>query len=339
MDRAALESLDREALIHRAEQVGVTRARILTRPELVDELLVRDADDEATKQRARGFFGRARDLLARVVERGLHLPDAAERIRSLGVPTPQRRAAPIALPTVTLAEIYVTQGHRDRAIETLQAVLAREPDHTPARALLDRLLDAAYTMPPPRMAPERESTAPPNGHAADVCVAIRVDSRTLYAYWEVSERTVESIRAAHSGGGITLRLFVVVPTWDGPRSSAQDQDVGALLGDRFVRTLPPGCVVRAAVGWKEADSFVPIAHSPALDTPSEAQSPLAADALLRWTPDGMVAVASGDRDAAAIGRALGRMRGAPTEGWHGREVLPTEAPNGSGERWVNAPNP
>src|SRR6516162_8693865 len=103
MDRDELERLDREALVLRAQAAGIRRARLLTRPELVDELLRLDpAIDEAQLRRSRGFFGRARDLLSRVVERGLHLPDAADRIRSIGTPAPQRRAAPIALPTVTL---------------------------------------------------------------------------------------------------------------------------------------------------------------------------------------------------------------------------------------------
>ena len=43
--------------------------------------------------KARGLFGRARDLLASVVERGLNLPDAAERIRTLGRRLPPLRAA------------------------------------------------------------------------------------------------------------------------------------------------------------------------------------------------------------------------------------------------------
>ena len=41
--RTELERLDRDTLIARAEQSGVTRARILTRPELIDELLSRAA--------------------------------------------------------------------------------------------------------------------------------------------------------------------------------------------------------------------------------------------------------------------------------------------------------
>src|SRR4051812_26211336 len=121
MDRMELERLDRDSLIARAEGQGVTRARILTRPELIDELLVKTSDpNDDNVQRARGFFGRARDLLARIIERGLHLPDAADIVRtSKSVPPPPRSSAQ-PLPTVTLAEIYAAQGHRNKAIDTLR---------------------------------------------------------------------------------------------------------------------------------------------------------------------------------------------------------------------------
>src|SRR3954468_7685726 len=108
MDRGELEGLDRESLVIRAQAAGIRRARILTRPELIDELLRLDpTTDEAQLRRSRGFFGRARDLVARVVERGLHLPDAADRIRTLTagpeVPHVAPRTEPQAMPTVTLA--------------------------------------------------------------------------------------------------------------------------------------------------------------------------------------------------------------------------------------------
>src|SRR4029079_2647471 len=99
MDRGELEGLDRESLVVRAQAAGIRRARILTRPELIDELLRLDgAADDAQLRKSRGFFGRARDLVARVVERGLHLPDAAERIRTLGgtMPSSVPRAEPQA---------------------------------------------------------------------------------------------------------------------------------------------------------------------------------------------------------------------------------------------------
>jgi hypothetical protein len=381
MNRADLERLDRDALIRRAEDAGVTRARILTRPELVDELLIRSTTDEATKERVRGFFGLARDLLARVVERGLHLPDAAERIRTIGGAPLPRRAAPAALPTVTLAEIYAAQGHRDRAIETLEGVLSREADHAAARALLAQLQDASYPVPPPRLPPERDEgaaavwmadagsegvpAAMPSSHGGwvsdrsgaaaepahvlddaplpprydvDECVAIPVDPRTLYVYWEVRERTLGYVRVTRPEGAIALRIVLVVPTWDGPRSSTRDHEVSVTLGDFFVRDLPPGCVVRAAIGWKHGEAFLPIAHSPALETPPGAPSPLVADVLVRWSPAGTSPITPGDPDAAAIDRALGRVRRDAARAWRGREVVPVEGPAGSSERWVNAPS-
>ncbi len=159
MERGDLEGLDRESLVVRAERAGIRRARILTRPELVDELLRLDTHADREKvERSRGFFGRARDLLARVVERGLHLPDAAERIRSIGpLPPTVPRVETQAVPTVTLAEIYAAQGHKARAIETLRRVLEREPDHAAARALLAKLEDARYVAPEPAMPPEPEA--------------------------------------------------------------------------------------------------------------------------------------------------------------------------------------
>ncbi|MEO8798977.1 MAG: hypothetical protein ABI551_13900, partial [Polyangiaceae bacterium] len=76
MNRTDLEALDRDTLVAKAEAAGVHRPAVLTRPELVDELLVRTAADVKAPdlKKARGFFGVARDLLARVIERGLHLP-------------------------------------------------------------------------------------------------------------------------------------------------------------------------------------------------------------------------------------------------------------------------
>ncbi|HEY3822522.1 MAG TPA: DUF4912 domain-containing protein [Polyangiaceae bacterium] len=340
MTRAELERLDRDALITRAEGAGVTRARILTRPELVDELLLRTTVDPVSKQKARGFFGVARDLLARVVERGLNLPDAADRIRTLGGPLPSRRSAPAALPTLTLAEIYATQGHRSRAIETLEGVLTREPDHAAAHGLLTQLRDDRYPVPPPRLPPEDDEPPPveppdedddeegtratlcpppepmhmlddaplPPHYDVDECVAIPVDPRTLYVYWEARASTLAELAASHPAGALTLRLVVVVPTWDGPQSSLRDHDVAVPVGDFFARDLPPGAVVRVALGWKTADDFAPIAHSPALEIPADGPSPLVADTLVRWTPQGAVPVRPGDRDAAVIERALGLVR-------------------------------
>src|SRR6478752_9915916 len=101
MDRADLEHLDRDVLIEQAEGLHVPRARILTQPELIDEILMARArvDENPALFLARGFFGRARDLVARVVQRGLHLPDAAGRIRSTELPAAKPSAPGAPVPT------------------------------------------------------------------------------------------------------------------------------------------------------------------------------------------------------------------------------------------------
>ncbi|MCC6552454.1 MAG: DUF4912 domain-containing protein, partial [Polyangiaceae bacterium] len=140
MQRRDLEGLTREELIAEAERLGVPRPRVLTQPELIDEILARSARSERERARARGFLGRARDLLARVVERGLHLPEAARALRGAPPPEPWPPPPP-PLPTVTLAEIYAAQGHVERAIAVLDEVLAREPEHEGARQLRARLVE------------------------------------------------------------------------------------------------------------------------------------------------------------------------------------------------------
>ncbi len=139
MRRQDLERLTREQLITEAEKLGVQRPRVLTQPELIDEIIQRTETSEGERKKARGWLGRARDLLARVVERGLHLPEAARMLRSTderGWPAP-----PPPLPTVTLAEIYAAQGHIERALSVLDEVIDRDPSHREARALRARLTE------------------------------------------------------------------------------------------------------------------------------------------------------------------------------------------------------
>ncbi|WP_433929205.1 DUF4912 domain-containing protein [Sorangium cellulosum] len=143
MERRELDGLTREELIARAEGLGVPRPRVLTKAELVDEILARAAQSEPERARVRGFLGRARDLLSRVVERGLHMPETARALR--GEPPPEQwpPPPPPPLPTTTLAEIYAAQGHTARAIAVLDEILARAPQHEAARQLRARLIEKA----------------------------------------------------------------------------------------------------------------------------------------------------------------------------------------------------
>ncbi|MEI9948960.1 MAG: tetratricopeptide repeat protein [Pseudomonadota bacterium] len=145
-----LERLSREQLILKARVLGVERAELMTRVEMRDEIVRRSEPDLAQQKRARGFLGVARDLVASVVEAGLNLPDAAAIIRGDSNRENQWKGPP-PVATVTLAEIYAAQGHLDRALRMLDEVLAKEPDHDPARALRTRLATATdLPIAPPR---------------------------------------------------------------------------------------------------------------------------------------------------------------------------------------------
>ncbi|WP_441291400.1 hypothetical protein ACSRUE_13905 [Sorangium sp. KYC3313] len=145
MERRELDGLTREELIARAEGLGVPRPRLLTKVELIDEIVARTAQSEPERARLRGFLGRARDLLSRVVERGLHMPEAARALRGEAPPEqwPPPPPPPPPRSTTTLAEIYASQGHTDRAIAMLDEILARAPEDEGARRLRERLIESA----------------------------------------------------------------------------------------------------------------------------------------------------------------------------------------------------
>jgi hypothetical protein len=368
MQRQELEGFSREQLIAHAERLGVPRPRVLTQPELIDEIIGRTATNERDKAKARGWLGRARDLLSRVVERGLHLPEAARALRSPS--SSQERAwpsPPPPLPTVTLAEIYAAQGHFERALAVLDEVLARDPDHREARALKARFAEkerararpsrGAAIEAEPSAAPQARSPAAPapmtekpdagteaaqpattvamreevarreapaakasearpraeakatareaqatareaqatareaqatakaapraeapaaparleeregpldeaalpERYNVDEIVAIAVDPRTIYLYWEVRATTLARAQARRPDGLLGVRIVGVIASWSGPVVQIRDLRVDALYGDRFVHEVEPGSNVRVSVGWKAGGDFEPFA--------------------------------------------------------------------------------
>lgn len=341
MDKGKLTALSRDGLIERAEALGVRRARFLTRPELVDEILLAESKAEGDKRGiTRGFVGLARDLLARLVERGLHLPDAAERIRgATPPPRPQGRAS--SIPTVTLAEIYAAQGHTVRAVDTLRRLLALEPEHEEAREMLARFeaelppVEAAEEAPASEDEPVVADVAPLSADAApadaapaneppqeplsmldagplpprydvDECVALPVDPRTVFVYWELREESLRRLAARLGGNGVvSLRVAVLQPSWDGPTYSRFDCDVYANLGEYFLRELPEGAVVRVAAGYRTADGhFTPLAHSELFEAARGRSGEGAAPALYAWTLEGLIPVERTGREAAFLAEAL-----------------------------------
>jgi hypothetical protein len=138
VDRSALEGLGREQLIQEARRFGVRRPEVMTRVELIDEVLRLGTPNPVERKRVRGWLGVARDLLASVIEQGLNLPDAAALIRGDVRFEPLSPVQP-PVATVTLAEIYGAQGHFHKALAILDEVLAKEPEHEAARKLRTRL--------------------------------------------------------------------------------------------------------------------------------------------------------------------------------------------------------
>ena len=218
-----LDSASRSDLITRAEALGVDKADVLTRAELVDEIVKRTVSDPIERRLARGLLGVARDLVARVVERGLHLPDAAALIRGLQQVTLTPNTPPIA--TVTLAEIYAGQGHRTRALTVLDEVLDKEPEHAAARALRERVAalveDRAPTptsVPPPDVASDAPSgEVEPEGDAVpDLIAAAGGDFAPDIA--SVAEPVPDRERDTlpPSADAAPTALPIDLPTWHAP---------------------------------------------------------------------------------------------------------------------------
>jgi hypothetical protein len=317
-----LRGLSRDQLVDRAASLGIPRPKTLTQAELVDEIVRRTVP--APRQR-RGWLGRARDLVATVVERGLHLPEAASLLRS----TQARRAPapPPPLPTVTLAEIYAAQGYHAKAVTVLDEVLRREPDHAEARTLRDRFGaelseseradlqdreeaqreivtrtadsrgdiakegnamteieegDALAEQEQPS-SPALDGDALSDGEAGsdvvamepgrpgydvDDVVALATDAETAFAYWEVRPLSFARLQKRHPNGRMVVRVLATRPNERGAVStSIRDVPVDELVGDVFLRGLPPGGEVRIAVGWKIAGEIVPLAVAPDLKMP------------------------------------------------------------------------
>jgi hypothetical protein len=155
----ALDQLSREELIVRARALGARRPEVMTRLELRDEIVRLGEVDPTVRRRTRGWLGVARDLVASVVDSGLNLPGAAAAIRGEAKPEHEWQGPP-PVATLTLAEIYVAQGHTDRALAVLAEVLSNEPDHAAAMALRDRLERRGEPQRVTRLAPEMEDATP-----------------------------------------------------------------------------------------------------------------------------------------------------------------------------------
>jgi hypothetical protein len=269
--RAQLEAMDREGLIARATELGVERPEVLTRPEIIDEIVVHSVTDEQERAASRGLLGRARDLVARVLEKGLHLPEAAERLITLAPPSSGWRKGPPPLATVALAEIYIGQGHIKRALDVLKVVLEREPEHAYARQLRDRVIEQGATLIEQASSPNSERqddtegaehvevTAHPGVPKVD---SVRVQVEPIGGYliqWSLRARSFAAVRARMPEGRLVLRLLEVQGTWAGPSVRTKDLEIEALSGHVTVTSVEASAELCVALGWRHASEFQALA--------------------------------------------------------------------------------
>jgi len=298
VDPATLARLSREELIERARRIGVAEPEPLTRAELQDEIVRRSEHDERRRKILRGWFGVARDLVASLVDQGLHLPDAAAIIRGSEPPEAQGRS-PVS--TVTLAEIFAKQGHRNKALRILADVIEVEPEHEVARRMHEALLrdEAAVAAPDqnpapePPEAPETIGEQPLDSDEGDVvplasgeevvpverdAAYTRVRGDEVIIYWELAADGIDRAQQRWPGARPILQLVTVIPEAGEPRRVMREVDVEETLGSISIAGLAPGTVARVAVGWRHGNDFVPTVVA----------AELADDDTIGWKPWGYV---------------------------------------------------
>ncbi len=234
---------------------------------------------------AQGDRTRAREILEAVLR--AH-PDDAEARAMLDVL--DRRAAREGQVVASESTPGATQGPAGaQALFAVRREAATEaPEAAPAEVDLDALREASAAPPSEPAAQPAPEPAVPARYDVDECVAMPVDARTLYVYWETRPATVARARKALGPDAQpSLRVLVVEPAVQGPAVSTRDvpiPDASLAAGETFVRDLPPAAILRAAIGLRAGARFLPIAHTTDVEAPPEAPSPVAAHEVRAWAP-------------------------------------------------------
>src|SRR6187399_1170736 len=198
----ALDQLSRDELVERARALGARRPEVMTRVELRDEIVRLTETDPLARRRSRGWLGVARDLVASVMDAGLNLPGAAAAIRGDARPA-EETTGPPPVATLTLAEIYLAQGHTERALATLAEVLTAEPEHAAALALRERIANERSSA-----AARRRPAPPPEPSDDDVDAVEPVPAPAPFAASLEQPSFVASVEAPEA----TRSPEMVVPT-------------------------------------------------------------------------------------------------------------------------------
>ena len=189
----------------------------------------------------------------------------------------------------------------------------RDPAYAPTRELprgRAYAIVAAEDKDVDALAPTGVFAVLPEADEPDECFAIPGGART-YVRWRVSFTAIGAQLGQRPQGRFVVRAHVVTPSWDGPRAETRDLGVDPDADEAVLHDVPERAVVRVAVGWLDGETFIPFAHSPALEV-SQARG------LVIWTPRGEVKVSLEDPRAASLARALEAsrrsLRGAEAQG-------------------------
>lgn len=200
----ALDQLTRDELVQRARALGARRPEVMTRVELRDEIVRLSEPDPVARRRSRGWLGVARDLVASVMDAGLNMPGAAAAIRGDARPA-EETTGPPPVATLTLAEIYLAQGHAERALATLEEVLVAEPEHAAALALRERIVNERGGTPARRrVPPPLEPSAGDEPSAVDQPIPAPAPFvASIQPSFVASVEAPEATRSPDVGGGMT----------------------------------------------------------------------------------------------------------------------------------------
>jgi hypothetical protein len=122
----------------------------------------------------------------------------------------------------------------------------------------------------------------PQRYEVDEVVAVAVDPRTVYLYWEVRATTLAHARAVRPDGALCVRIASITASWDGPQVDTRDMFVDALYGDRFVQDVRPGSNIRVSLGWKSSAGFEPFAVAVEVTAPRAVAVGALAEEVARW---------------------------------------------------------
>lgn len=240
MDLKLLTHLSEEALRMEARRRGISVVG-KSRDAIVDAI----REDARPKPVNRGMLGAARALLGRVVRKVLVRDDPVAAVAERRTPEPAVAREPI--PTRTMAELLIDQGHLERAIGILRG-LGDDDARARLRAVESRLI--------------RERLQKVAGAHTDRGVAIYAERDSRAVGWAIDELGIRRARALlGTDGELTLRIVTVEADAAHAVSSRRvDRSPIERRGSQLLDAGPAARLV-ISVGLCSGDRFVSIAHA------------------------------------------------------------------------------